>query len=221
MQKIDDFFNADALGKMNKNVTQSKTQRAIVLAKVLLPITAAVLGLTLLILPTIKKDINEFAIDLAVKGGDIEKMNIENTVVYVTDAKGRVNNFTAENIRETKAGSRIYDLTQPEATLPADGEDWINIKSADGVFNQGENVLRLPSKVEVFYSKGMNIETRDFYYDFKEAKGYSKRPVVGEGFLGYLNAEGLEVSTADDVIAFVGKTAIIIDEKSLKEDAGQ
>lgn len=216
--QIDDFFNADAARKINHD-NSAAGSRFVVLAKLGLPIMAGVLGLTLLVWPTLKKDIKEFAIDLVIPDGDIEKMNIDNTVLYVTDAKGRVNNFTARSIKETSSGSQIYNLDHPEAIMPLgnDGE-WFSLKSRDGVFNQKDNSLRLPSKVELFYSAGMNIETRGFYFDFNEAKGYSTQPVVGEGFLGNLSAEKLEVSTAEHILTFRGNTTIIIDEDAFEKE---
>lgn len=216
--QIDDFFNADASGKM-LHTSPAAGSRFVSLIKLGLPIMAGILGLTLLLWPTLKRDLKEFAIDLVIPNGDIEKMSIENTNLYVTDAKGRVNNFTARNIRETISGSQIYNLDHPEVTMPLGNKDeWINLKSRDGVFNQKENLLHLPSKIELFYSAGMNIETREFYYDFNTSTGYSTQPVVGEGFLGHLNAEKLEISTAEHILTFKGNTVIIINEDTLKKE---
>ena len=216
--QIDDFFNADAAGKIQRN-NPAAGSRFVMLAKLGLPILAGVLGLTLLVWPTLKKDIKEFAIDLVVPDGDIEKMNIENTNLYITDAKGRVNNFTARSIKETSSGSQIYNLDHPEIIVPLGNKgEWFSLKSHDGVFNQKENLLHFPSKVELFYSAGMNIETRGFYFDFGIDKGYSTQPVVGEGFLGHLNAEKLEVYTADHIITFVGNTTIIINEDAFEKE---
>lgn len=216
--KIDDFFTADAAGKMSGQ-PQAVSSRFVTLAKLGLPILAGVLGLTLLLWPTFKKDIKDFTIDLIIPDGDIEKMNIENTNLYLTDAKGRVTNFTSRNIRETISGSQIYNLDHPEATMPiGNNNEWLHISSRDGTYNQKENLLHLPSKIEMFYSAGMNIETRDFHFDFSSSHGYSTHPVVGEGFLGNLSAAKMEISTADDILTFVGKTTIIINEEAFKKE---
>lgn len=217
-REIDNFFNAKAVEQDSGN-TPEEYSRKVALLKIVLPIVAAVLGLTLLFFPTLKKDINEFAIDLVIPDGNIEKMNAEDTSLYVTDSKGRTNNFSAKSIKETAAGSQMYELNTLEAMMPVVDGEWLNLRSPDGIYNQQTETLQLPRKVELFYSKGFNIETRNFFYDFKTSSGYSKNPVIGHGFLGYLNSEGMELSVDQNVITFVGKTSIIIDEDSLKKES--
>ena len=192
--------------------------RKITLIKISLLLLAAILGTSLLFLPTLKKDINEIAIDLIIPNGDIEKMSAEDTTLYVTDAKGRVNNFIAKTIKETSVGSKIYDILKLEASFPLDNGEWIKASSPNGIYDQVKETLQLPRKVELVYSKGMNIDTRNFFYDFKTASGFSKQPVVGYGFLGHLNSEGLQVNADTHTIVFTGKTTIIIDEDSLKKE---
>ena len=98
-KEIDKIFNYT---KTSDNNTQNvSSSRAVQIAKILLPIIAGVFGMTLLILPTLKKDINEFAIDLIFPEGDIEKMNIEKTTLYYTDTNGKVNNFIAKEDRKS------------------------------------------------------------------------------------------------------------------------
>ena len=215
--KIDDFFNQEA-GEKGFHSSVAKSSRTIAMIKIILPLMAAVLGVLLLVWPMLKKDINEFAINLIIPDGDIEKMNVEKTTLYLTDAKGRVSNFVADSVRETEVGSKIYDLLKPEANLPVQNGEWVSIRSPDGFFNQETSQLNLPKKVELFYSKGFNVETRNFWYDFNKSFGYSKQPVVGYGFLGHLNAEGLEISDNGDILTFVGRTSIIIDESCFEKD---
>lgn len=217
INEIDNFYN-QANNHRIAHYPITGRSRVMVFAKIALPILAAVLCLILLFFPVIKKDINEFAIDLIIPDGDIEKMNAENTSLYVTDAKGRINNFNAISIRETSGGSKIYTITKPDATLPLDKDEWINLRSSDATYDQQNETIKMPHKVDVFYSRGLNIETRDFIYDFKQASGYSHNPVVGYGFLGHLNSEGIAVSANDDTITFLGKTTIIIDENNLKKE---
>lgn len=215
--QIDSFLNKDLADK-NFNQSVGVHSRTITLIKISLPLIAGVLGLTLLFFPTLKKDLNEIAIDLVIPDGDIEKMTAENTSLYITDAKGRVNNFVAQTIKETSSGSQIYDILKPEVSFPLNNDEWINIRSANGIYDQQKGSLQLPHKVEFFYSQGFNIDARNFFYDFKKSSGYSNHPVVGYGFLGHLNSEGLQVYTDQQTLIFKGKTTIIIDESSLKKE---
>lgn len=214
---IDNYFEADVSAR-KKYSADWQRPRMVRLIKLILPIIAGVLALTLLVLPSLKKDISEFTIDFVIPEGDIEKMTVDQPVLYLTDVKGRTNNFTADGIKETEGGSKIYNITRPRASLPVGESEMMNISSAVGVYNQNESSLTLPHKVELSYSRGFNLETRDFFYDFNQSSGYSRKPVVGYGFLGHLNAEGVEVRDGGNVLVFLGKTTIIIDEKNIKAE---
>lgn len=216
--KIDKFIDGD-LAEQEYKRSACLHSRKITLIKISLLLLAAILGISLLFLPTLKKDVNEIAIDLIIPNGDIEKMSAEDTSLYVTDAKGRINNFSAKTIKETFAGSKIYDILKLQVSFPLDNGESISANSPDGIYNQAQETLQLPRKVELFYSKGLNIDTRNFFYDFKTASGFSKQPVIGYGFLGHLNSEGLEIHADTHTIVFTGKTTIIIDENSFKKEA--
>ena len=114
----------------------SSHSRYVLLAKLLLPAVAAVLATTLLVWPTLKKDISEFKIDFDIKKGDIEKLSVDKTTIYITDKNNRVNNLAAEKINEISAGSQTFSLTTPEAILPLSNDEWLSIKSPDGIFTQ-------------------------------------------------------------------------------------
>ena len=89
----------------------SSHSRYVLLAKLLLPAVAAVLATTLLVWPTLKKDISEFKIDFDIKKGDIEKLSVDKTTIYITDKNNRVNNLAADKINEISAGSQTFSLT--------------------------------------------------------------------------------------------------------------
>lgn len=215
-KQIDDFFNVT----QNKVSAQrvSKHTRWVMLAKLALPGLAAVLAVTLLFFPSLKKEGKEFGIDLIVGSGDIEKLNIEKTTVYMTDSQNRVNNFSAEQIKETEAGSQLFTMSSPEAIMPLNEEDWISIRSPSGLLNQKDSLLQLQKNVEIFYNKGMTIQTTETFFDFKKSFGYSHQPITGNGFIGNITAEGFTFSGQTGVLTFLGKTHIDINPESLQKE---
>ena len=216
-KEIDTYFNADAI---KKKVTASKIARhtrKVMYAKLALPVFAALLAVTLIVLPSLKDDIKEFGIDFTIGKGEFEQLNIKNTTMYVTDEKNRVNNFVAQQVQETEIQSKIYNLQKPEAIMPLDDVEWINIKSPNGVFDQNTSLLTMQNNVEIFYSKGMNIATKEASFDFNKSYGYSTYPVTGEGFIGEISAQGFEYIGKDNTLSFTGKTHILIKEEALKE----
>ena len=215
-KEIDTYFNVDAT---KTKVTSSKIYRhtrKVTIAKLALPIIAGLLALTLILFPSLKDEIKDFELDFAIGKGEIEQLNIKNTTMYVTDEKNRVNNFVAQQVQETSTNSKIYDLIHPEGLMPLENNEWINIKSPSGLFNQNTSLLRLTDTVEIFYSKGMNILTKEAYFDFNKSYGYSNHKIIGDGFIGKINSQGFEYNGKDSILSFTGKTHILINEESFK-----
>ena len=217
-EEIDNYFHTHIGFKKNALHLTLRHSRKVKLAKLLLPSIAAVLVVTLLAIPTLRKDAKDFALDFTINKGDIEKLNVEKTTVYITDKNNRVNNFIANQINETAAGSQLYNLNSPEAVMPLNNKEWISIKSPGGLYNQQTGILHLQNNVETFFSKGMNIHTSEAFFDFKKAKGYTYTPVKGDGFLGKIDSQGFEFSSETHILTFLGKTSIIIDEQNLQKD---
>lgn len=217
-KEIDTYFNAGASQTKAPKSKIARHTRKVKLAKLALPSIAAVLAVMLLLIPVLKKDAKEFGLDFAIGEGEIEKLNVEKTTIYVTDKNNRVNNFVATNVRETAAGSKLYDLTTPEAIMPSSDDEWINIKSPSGRFNQKNSILKLNNTVEIFYSRGMNIQTQEASFDFKKSFASSNTTITGEGFIGQINSQGFEFDGNKNIMTFLGKTHIIINEDSLKKD---
>jgi lipopolysaccharide export system protein LptC len=215
-KEIDTYFNANALNKKISFPPINHHTRKVMLAKIILPIIAGALILILMILPNIKENIKDFGLEFNIGKGEFEHLNIKNTTVYITDEKNRVNNFVAKQVQETQNGSKIYNLIAPTGIMPLDEHEWLNISSPDGLFDQNISILTLTNTVEIFYSKGLNISTKEASFDFKSSYGYSKHPVTGDGFIGKLEAQGFEYDGKNNILSFTGKTHILINQDSLK-----
>lgn len=219
--KIDSYFNTDlqklAEPNRKKNVYDKRT-RIVHMIKLLFPSIAAVLIGTLLIFPSLKHDIRDLKLDITrPKKEELEKLHVENTVLYVTNKDNQVNNFTARNIDEIEPGSKIIKLSFPEGMLPVSLTGWVNLKSLSGYFDQSTNIIKLTDSVEMFYNEGVEVHSDEVYYDFNQEKGYSNSPVAAEGIFGTLLAEGFEFSNKDNILTFTGHNDIVIHEESLKD----
>ena len=221
IKKLDAYFNADSdvqpLSKEKSSI--SRHTRIVRFAKLILPSLAAVLIGLLLLFPTIHNDIRDFKLDITKpKKGELEKLHIEDTVLYITDKDNKVNNFIAKNIDETEPGSKLVKLNQPEGIIPMDNGEWNTVKAPTGFFDQNTNILRLEENVEIFYSAGMSVQTEEAFFDFNQAKGYGNRPVKAQGIFGSLASDGFEFFTKEDILAFTGHSDITIREESFEKD---
>ena len=183
----------------------------------LLPALAATLVGLLVLVPYLKQD--EYNITISItkpKAGELEKLHVENSIFNITDKNNQVHHFTAQSIDETSPGSKLVKLTNPEGTMPAENQQWINIKSPYGYFNQNTNDLRLEEGVEMFYSEGMNLNLKDINFNFDTQYAHSNSPVSGQGIFGAIQAEGFEYYKKDALLIFTGKSNITIREESFK-----
>lgn len=218
-EKIDHYFQEDTLRHVERQPLSeiSKHSRIVRWAKLLLPSTAAILIGVLLVYPSLKTDIRDIKLDITrPKKGELEKLHVENTVLYVTDKNNRINNFVAQNIDETEPGSKLVKLTAPEGLLPINDTEWANIKAPTGYYNQNQNTITLTDNVEIFYSEGMSLQTPDATFDFNASRGFGQKGVTADGYFGSLTADGFEFSTQDDILVFTGHSDITIKEESLK-----
>ncbi len=216
-KEIDKYFQAPLPENKNTPAEIARRTRMVSLAKLALPGLAAVLTITLLLFPTLQDDIRDFSLNFSVNKGDIEKLNVEKTTVYLTDKKNRVNNFKAKQIKEVSPGAKLYDLVNPEAIIPLENK-WISIQAPFGIFNQDKSLLQLQQNIEMFYSDGMSLQTSELFYDFKQYFGYTDKPVTGNGFLGEIQSSGAKVYGNKNILKFSGRTHIVINEDSLKKE---
>lgn len=215
--KLDSYFSGDGIISGNKKQEVSRHTRIIRLIKLLLPGIAALLIGLLILFPSIKKNNDEFSIDITFpKKGELEKLHMENTVFYITDKDNLVNNLTAQNVDETEPGSKLIKLTRPDGILPSKDGSWVNINAPIGYFDQNTNILNLIEDVNVFYSDGMTAKTTEAFFDFKTKKGWGSEEITSEGVFGNLKSQGFEFYTDQRLLIFTGKTYITVEEENLK-----
>ena len=213
--KIDSYFSSTPQPNVERSVEQKHTN-IVRLTKLLLPALAATLVALLVLIPYLK---DEHGITINItkpKAGELEKLHVENSVFNITDKNNQVHHFTAQNIDETTPGSKVVKLTNPEGTMPSENQQWINIKSPSGYFNQNTNDLQLEEGVEMFYSEGMNLYLKDISFNFDSQYAHTQNPVSSQGIFGSIQAEGLEYHKKDALLIFIGKSNITIREESFK-----
>ena len=212
--KIDSYFSSQPQPSKVRT-SEQKHSNIVRLTKLTLPALAATLMALLVLIPYIRQDENSISITITKpKAGELEKLHVENSVFNITDKNNQVHHFTAQNIDETSPGSKLVKLTNPEGTMPSENQQWINIRSPIGYFNQNTNDLKLDNGVEIFYSEGMNLQAKDINFNFDTQFGHSKNSISGSGIFGTIQAEGFEYHKQNSLLIFIGKSNITIREES-------
>ena len=215
--KIDAYFNGEKDLRPAAETMWTRRAKIMRWIKLALPSLAALLIGLLIVLPGLQTDDDRFELDVTrPKKGELEKLHMENTVFYITDADNQVNNFNADKIDETEPGSKLIKLINPQGIIPGDGQDWVNIEAPVGYFNQNTNILQLLEDVELFHSSGMTGNSTEMFFDFNQSKAYGGKPVTVDSENGHIEAEGFEYYNKKNLIIFTGKTHITIPEEKLK-----
>lgn len=210
LKNLDNLFNDSSLNKrVNADEAVLLRHRKIMrFIKIIFPAAAAALIGLLAIFPSLQ-DRGEFTVQISKPTRqELEKLHMENTVLYVTDKNNRVNSFTAENIDETEAGSQLVKINRPKGKIPTSDKDWIDVTAPFGFYDQKSKLLSMMEDVNAKYSDGMTAHTEELYYDSQAAKAYGNKEITVSGQQGQLKAEGFEYYTDKELAVFTGKSEV-------------
>lgn len=213
---IDAYFATTGLNK-NKNKSVDKRTRLIKIIEIAFPSIAAILLGLLIITPSFKETADSIKFDITrPQKGELEKLHIESSELFITDKNNQVNNFTADNLDETSPGSKLIKLTNPKGEMPDTDNQMYHLESPVGYYDQNKNTLRLEQTVKLRHTDGLNATTEALVYDFKKNYGQSDTKTFAESDLGTLNSQGFRFDKNKNLMIFTGKTHIVIKEEQLR-----
>ena len=211
-KKIDAFFISPKTTP-EKKIRHSLPlrERIMKFVKLALPCFAAALIGFLIIYPQLKKDINDITISTIIPHkGELEKFHMEKGIFHITDSQNMVNNFHADFLDETEAGSKIIKMINPVGTLPTSQNDRVQIKSPIGHYNQNNKLLTLSNGVDIVYSAGITTKTEEMFVDFNTGKAYGIKPITTKSQTAEANAEGFEYYKDQNLLIYTGKSHVTI-----------
>ena len=217
--KIDAFFNGETAFENENPVKLSRRARVLRWAKLLMPSLAAVLIALLLLFPSLKDNdvVNSLDVTLP-KKGELEKLHMEQTEFSITDKDNKISTFFADQVDETKAGSKLLKIINPEGNIPAGDNRFVNIDSDIGYYNQETQVIELEENVVAVYDEGTTAETEYARYDFKANYGNGNQQVYAYGAWGKLWAEGFKYYQEKELIVLTGKSKVKNEDNTLWAD---
>lgn len=212
LKKIDSVFaSEESLKREDSEIKISVHEKKIRFIKLILPaIAAALIGL-LMVFPHLKSSQKSISFDVTMpKKGELEKLHIESTKFYVTDADNQISQLTADNIDETKPSSKVIKLSNPHANVPLKNDAFADIMSSSGYFDQSNNRIMMTEDVFVNYNNETSLSTKNFNFDFKTSTGEGKSDVVAAGVYGTMKSKGFQVDNKNNIFNLLGKTDIKI-----------
>ena len=179
--------------------------------KLALPAFAALLIGMLIIIPQLKKNINDITSEaITPNKGELEKFHMENGVFYITDYKNIVNNFHADILDETEPGSKIIQMTNPRGKLPTMTNEEVQIKSPLGYYDQNTKLLRLENGVDLDYTAGIKAQTEQMFFDFNTGQAYGTKPITTYSENATITAQGFRYYKDKNILIYNGKNHTIL-----------
>ena len=147
-RKIDSFFDGDKPFENMPTDGKAPMSKGLRFVKLGFPCLAALLLGLMVVVPSVKKNVDLQDRTTFPRKEELEKLHMEDTVFHFTDGNNRVSEVIAENIDETEPGSNKVKIMHPKGYITtANGK--VNIISETGFFNQKENILDLQDNVRV------------------------------------------------------------------------
>ena len=205
--KIDTFFSGDSniFDKVEEDFTSRRT-KVVRFFKLFLPcLTATLLGVGVAL----------FSMDNSSSGISIaeeekvyfEKFMMKNTVFELTEKDNKFSVLKALVVEEKNAGTKIYDLTSPDAKT-IDGDKVITIKALAGVYNQNKEELFLSGDVQSNHNNEMLIKTNSITYNFKKEYAVGNDKIAGVGENKYFKADKFSMDKKKNILTLIGNVVI-------------
>lgn len=215
-QKIDTFFSGEKnLLDEEEKIFVSRRTKVVRFLKLFLPCLVAVLlglGIALFDFEANSESMLQTAEEEKMY---FEKFRIKNTVFEIIDKNNKLSTLKADIVEETVSGTKIYDLTHPDAQTIDKGKI-ITLAADSGVYDQTKQVLDLKDNVVSDYNKVMKIKTSRATYNFDTEYGYGHEKVIGNGEKGYFEADRFTFDRKTNIVTLIGNVYMKNDSTELK-----
>jgi lipopolysaccharide export system protein LptC len=183
--------------------------------KVLLPVLAAILVLTVFISTGTFNARDELAITFQEVDSLSDDLRMISPHITGVDRKGRPYVVTADTATQAVEEPNRISMENLEADLMLDdGGDWLSISSRFGTLRSDVEQLTLTEQVDVFSSAGYEFHLQIATIDLKDGSMTSDQPVYGQGPVGTINANGVEAANNGELIRFTGGVRVVVYLKS-------
>lgn len=180
----------------------------VVLMRRVLPVTAVLLALAILIWPSFQPEI------LSAPTTGNSALEMLNPRYTGTDAKGNPFRVVATKAVQPSTTVDIIDLIDLVAEVKGADGSWSRLSAALGHYDRGKNYLELSGSVRVQNQQGYDMTTEFAYADLAEGRAWGEKPVAGTGPMGKINANGFKLEDGGKTIIFTGRPDMILEDKT-------
>lgn len=194
-----------------KNATTSQSQGTMRLSLVLIGVAVILaLGVTswLGFLSPKREPTLEIQEIHIVEAGEIELTGARYRGVLPS---GRPYEITAKQAKEAQDGSGRVNMLLPTTTLTVNSGATVKLRSNQGVFNKGSDLVDLAGDVVVIqHGLSLRLDTEVLHANLKSGDMHSNVPVVVRDSNRRINANGIRIYNNGERIVFEGNAKMIM-----------
>jgi lipopolysaccharide export system protein LptC len=184
--------------------------RFVALMRIVLPVSAGVLVLLVVIWPQLHQERHKFRLGpgslTAPDGGGQQALNPRFTG---TDKQNRPYNVTADSALQNQEQPDEVMLSFPKADIALKDGSWIALTAERGQFSRQSQMLDLGGDVDLYHDSGFEFRTASARVDLGQSTADGDETVHGQGPFGTVDAEGFRIFESGRRILFTGKAKMV------------
>ena len=136
--------------------------------------------------------------------------HIENDLTMVkprlagADAKGNPFVITADSAVQDASNPKKASLTNLEADLTLDKQNWINARAKTGMVDMNTGQLELGGGIDVFTATGYELHSNSASANLKQSIVHGHEPVTGQGPQGAIRADEFHADRSTNILTLSG-----------------
>ncbi|MSP68414.1 MAG: hypothetical protein EXQ96_10090 [Alphaproteobacteria bacterium] len=179
--------------------------------KVALPALAASLLALVVVWPQLKPRDPGFRLTMLQGAFDAaEASRMVNARFVGTDREGQSFTVTADSAARDPDALDVVVLERPNADMALKDGRWLALSADVGRYHRGTGVLALSGDVALHSDDGYEFRAAGASVDLRAGAASSTEPVVGQGMLGVLHAQGFVLGRSERSIRFIGPVSVTV-----------
>jgi lipopolysaccharide export system protein LptC len=179
--------------------------RATARLRIILPVTAMILLLGLIVWPALnaKKILTK-----ALK--NVPDLVIKDLNYTGLDSKNQPYSIEAAKATRPSGEKNIYDLEQPQGEITLQEGAWVAAKALYGRLDQDTHHLWLGGDVQLFHDKGYQFTTDEVQADLNDRYAWGEKPVLIQGGFGEIRGSGFRLLDSGNVMVVNGPAKALL-----------
>lgn len=181
------------------------------LGKLLVPGMAALVVAAMVIVPALRPDPVGENVDAREERGGVDfAAGMVSPRFEGRDGEDRPFTVMATTANFTSDDQRFVRLDRPEGELTLSDGSWVSITAASGIYDREDQLMQLAGKVNLFHDEGFEVVTESARLDFPGGRAEGNEPVVGQGPVGHIEAQGFRIEERGAKVIFTGKSRLLL-----------